>query len=156
MNEFGIYKKTASILNTCHVIQVRTLTGKKICSCIYDNETLFDLYEKCHLALFDGAPSTLNPDKPYHIIHDIVLADKKENIIFVPCDPNILFCEFKRANERYFVASKKIPVLSVYKIYVVDNEAVDEYNRKRNQQQQQQNIPSTIVSKIKRFMNCAF
>ena len=125
-----IYQKrqpVRHVMNKCHVIQIRTLVGKKICSCIYDNETLYDLYKKCYETLF----KTTNimrvekfqplrddiPNQPYQVIHDIVVADRNDNILPIPCDRNILFSDFKRANERYFVASSKVPVLSVYKIF---------------------------------------
>jgi hypothetical protein len=158
-----IYQKrppVRDVLNKCHVIQIRTLAGKKICSCVYDNETLYDLYKKCYETLFKTTNQmrveqfqTVRdeiPNQPYQVIHDIVVVDKNDNMISIPCDPNINFYDFKRANERYFVPSSKVPVLSVYKIYVVDNEALEDYLRK------QENKPITVIDKMKRYLNCVF
>lgn len=158
-----VYQKPRSIpaiMNKCHVIQIRTFDGKKICSCIYDNDTLQDLYQKCYDTLFrttnvlrvEKFDTTRDeiPNEPYQIIHDIMLFDKKENMLAVPCDPKILFCDFKRSHERYFVPSSQISVLSVYKIFVVDKETVVNYIRKQENQQ------PTLVDKMKRFISCAF
>jgi hypothetical protein len=158
-----VYKKEPSfskIFNKCHVIQIRTLTGKKICSCIYDNETLYDLYQKCYNALFNTTNvlhvekyQTVRdeiPNQTYHVIHDIVLLDRNEKMLSVPCDKNILFYDFKRTNAQYFVPSSQIPVLSVYKVYVVDNESLDHHIKK------QQNKQESVVDRMKRFIGCAF
>jgi len=148
------------IFNKCHVIQIRTLNGRRICCCIYDNETLHDLYQKSYDALFNTTNvlrvekhQTVRdeiPNQPYHAIHDIVLLDRDEKILSVPCDKNVLFYDFKRANEKYFIASSQIPVLSVYRVYVIDNESLDYHFKK------QQNKQESVVNRMKRFIGCAF
>jgi hypothetical protein len=148
------------IVNQSHVVQIRTLTGRKICCCIYDNETLRDLYQKCYTALFNTANSlkveyhrTIRdpiPNEKYQVIYDIVVIDKKQNMLSIPCDPNTMFCDFKRANDKYFIPSSKVPVLRVYKIYVVDNESMEIYERTQETKQ------TTVVDKMKRYLRCAF
>uniref|UniRef100_A0A6C0B7A9 Uncharacterized protein n=1 Tax=viral metagenome TaxID=1070528 RepID=A0A6C0B7A9_9ZZZZ len=155
-----VYKKRASVLNKCHVIQIRSFNDQKICSCIYDNDTLYDLYKKSYETLFRNCGELrvekyrqvrdFIPNEQYHVIHDIVLVDKKDNILSVPCDKNILFGDFKRANERYFIPCSRVPVLSVYKIYIVDNEAIEHFIKKR------ENQPPSVVEKIRRLLRCAF
>lgn len=147
------------VFNKGHVIQIRTLTGKKICLCIHDNETLRDLYQKCYDILFKTSNilcvekyQTVRdeiPNHTYHAIHDIVLLDKNNNMLSVPCDSNVRFYDFKRANERYFVASSQLPVLSVYKVYVIDNESLEFCSKK------QQKKPASVVDKMRRYINCA-
>jgi len=146
--------------NTSHVIQIRTLTGKRICLCIYDNETLYDLYQKCYDTLFKTTNilcvekyQTVRdeiPNHTYNAIHDIVLLDKNNNMLSVPCDSNVRFCDFKCANERYFVASTQLPVLSVYKIYVIDNTSLDYCSKKQQKKQ------ASVVDKMKRYISCAY
>jgi hypothetical protein len=157
-----VYKKkqqVRDVLNKCHVIQIKTLSGKKICSCVYDNETLHDLYQKCYDTLFNTSNilrvekyHTVRdeiPNQTYHAIYDIVLLDKDEHMLSIPCDRTIKFYDFKRANERHFVPSSHIPVLSVYKFYVIDNVSLD-YQIKK-----QENKPESVVTKMRRYISCA-
>lgn len=148
------------ITNQSHVIQIRTLTGKKICCCIYDSDTLSVVYQKCYSALFKTTnPVRVElfravrddiPNETRQVIYDIVVCDKNDNMLSIPYDPNTMFCDFKQANEKYFIPSSLVPVLRVYKIYVVDNEAVDKYLLAK------ENRPVTVVGQVKRYLSCAF
>jgi hypothetical protein len=148
------------IMNQSHIVQIRTLTGRRICCCIYDNETLRELYQKCYNSLFNTADSfkieyyrTIRdhiPNEKHQVIHDILVCDKNQNMLSIPCDPNKIFCDFKRENEKYFIPSSKVPVLRVYKIYVVDNESMEIY------EQSQENKQMSVVGQMKRYLSCAF
>jgi len=91
------------------------------------------------------------PNETPNIIHDIVVCDRNDNMLSIPCDPNITFYAFKRANEKYFVPSSQIPVLSVYKLYVVDNHDLAHYNSLN-----QDNRPVTFMNSVKRYLSCSF
>jgi len=156
-----IYRKQPHIpivMSKCHVIQIRTLTGKKICACIYDNDKLSDLYQKCYTAVFNTVDLLKIdrfhvirdpiPDEKYQVIHDVVVVDKHDNMLSIPCDPNTMFGDFKKRNEKYFIPSSKIPVLRMYKIYVIDNESMEKYAASREAKQ------VTVVDKMRRYLTC--
>jgi hypothetical protein len=149
------------IINNCYVVRVSTLLKKRVCISIYDNDTLYELYHKSYNALYPSnngikveSAFTIRdiiPDEPLNIIHDILVCDKKENMLSIPCDQKTTFSEFKRANERYFVPSSKIPVLRVYKLYVVDNHDAEHYAITKQKKKQ-----GNLVDTMKRYLRCSY
>lgn len=170
--------KPYSVGDRGHVIQIHTHEGNKCCYIMYDNDTLEDLYKKCYEVFFRTViqaaklkpmlnltvrdvipePMSKNIDK-YHVdaeaeeenaIYDIFVCDKAGSILSIPCDPAVKFRDFKTAHEQYFVPSTKIPVLRVYKIYMVTDKTIV-FLQKRNIEEQQY----SVMNRLKRYINCA-
>jgi hypothetical protein len=89
--------------------------------------------------------------KEENTLYDIFVCDASGRILSIPYNSKVRFGDFKRENQHYFVSCANVPVVSVYKIYVVSDESVM-FLKKRAQEEQKY----SMVVQLKKYMNCRF
>jgi hypothetical protein len=174
-------KVSRRITEKGHIIQMHDHNGNKSCGMIYENETLSSLYDKCYNTFNNISPiceklstkrilyekdiiltNRKNIDKYNYCdhsdgkkkIYDVFLCNEKGGLLSIPCDETKLFGDFKRENQSYFVPSNKIPVLTMYNIYVVTDETVMFLKNRAIEEDQKYSI-SANITKIRKYFTCA-
>jgi hypothetical protein len=89
--------------------------------------------------------------KEENTIYDIFVHDASGRILSIPYNSKARFGNFKRENQDYFVSCANVPVVNVYKIYVVTDESVM-FLKQRAQEEQEY----SVVKQLKKYMNCRF
>jgi len=176
--EINAHRKKTIVMAECHVIQLRNFNGQRTCIPVYENETLYEFYDKANTILYGGYPEKsvttrrscvdIIPDPcrdnetrsqigvmfrerygyEKNRVYELFVVNKNEDIMNVPCSKTVSFGEFKKKHSEYFIPSSRIPILNVMKAYVIDNSTIDYLNRKEQEKY------GAFLSQIKRLFSC--
>lgn len=81
-------------------------------------------------------------------MYELFVCDNNDKPLMIPRDGTIIFGDFKRNHKTFFIPSKRVPILSVYTVYILDDNSA-EFVKKITAEKQQSSFYT-----LKRLFSC--